>query len=112
MNSDSTRIKRLMRDNIKLMMKLRMLSQNLEKAQRNEQLLQNKLSAKKNKEEFDDDVFYTYESSLDLHPDSCVFCRNYENSVKIDSVKSLEEFMQRNLHPKSCNFCKIADCEI
>lgn len=107
-------MKRLLRDNIRLMMRLRIAKQNLEVSHKRERILQKQLCqsqrSKMTKEGLNDDVFYDNQSLLDLHPDSCIFCRDYENSLKFDSVKDLEEYAQRNFEPKSCTFCHVAEC--
>lgn len=108
MECESTRIKGLVRDNIKLMMKLKVAKQQLAAAHKREQLLVQKM-LQRNEEELDDDVFYQRQWSLDIHPDSCVYCRDYERSMKFDSVKDLEEFIQRNSDPRLCGFCNVAD---
>lgn len=111
----TSKIKQLTRDNIKLMLKLRMAKQNVEKAQKREKLLLERLyraeSLKASKEVLEDDVFYDQQSWLDLHPDCCVFCRGYKHSLKFDCIQDLDEYIQRNVDYRLCEFCKIAECK-
>lgn len=114
---NSSRAKRLTRDNIKLMMQLKVAKQNLEAVRKREQILKERLHhthlRKQYKEDIDDDVFYSGEiKSNDLHPDSCVYCWDYQLSLKFSCIKDLDEYIQRNLDYRRCEFCKATECEV
>lgn len=114
---NSSRTKRLTRKNIKLMMQLKVAKQNLEAARKREQILREKLYhthlLKQTNGETDDDVFYSTEiKSCDLHPDSCVYCLDYQVSLKFSCIKDLDEYIQRNLDYRKCEFCKATECQV